>query len=62
MLWWLRRVALCDACVPAEPVFEPFFRIEASRNRDTGGIDLDLAAVRAIALDHGTCLVSGRRV
>jgi len=34
-------------------VFEPFFRTEASRNRDTGGIGLGLTTVRAIILDHG---------
>jgi len=34
-------------------VFDPFFRIEASRNRDTGGIGLGLASVYAIVLDHG---------
>lgn len=34
-------------------VFEPFFRTESSRNRDTGGIGLGLATVRSIALDHG---------
>jgi two-component system, OmpR family, sensor kinase len=34
-------------------VFEPFFRAESSRNRDTGGIGLGLTTVRAIALDHG---------
>jgi two-component system OmpR family sensor kinase len=36
-----------------ERVFQPFFRIEASRNRNTGGIGLGLATVRAIVLDHG---------
>lgn len=36
-----------------EQVFEPFFRLEASRNRDTGGIGLGLASVRAIVMDHG---------
>jgi two-component system OmpR family sensor kinase len=36
-----------------ERVFEPFFRAETSRNRDTGGIGLSLAMVRAVALDHG---------
>ncbi|HTP38450.1 MAG TPA: HAMP domain-containing sensor histidine kinase [Steroidobacteraceae bacterium] len=36
-----------------ERVFEPFFRAEASRNRDTGGIGLGLTAVRGIVLDHG---------
>jgi two-component system, OmpR family, sensor kinase len=34
-------------------VFDPFFRIESSRNRNTGGIGLGLAAVRATALEHG---------
>jgi len=34
-------------------VFEPFFRMEASRNRGTGGIGLGLATVRAIVFDHG---------
>lgn len=34
-------------------VFEPFFRMETSRNRGTGGIGLGLATVRAIVLDHG---------
>lgn len=34
-------------------IFEPFFRLETSRNRDTGGIGLGLATVRSIVLDHG---------
>ncbi len=34
-------------------VFDPFFRAEGSRNRETGGIGLGLTTVRAIALDHG---------
>lgn len=34
-------------------VFEPFFRMEASRNRGTGGTGLGLATVRAIVFDHG---------
>ncbi|HEV8443013.1 MAG TPA: ATP-binding protein, partial [Steroidobacteraceae bacterium] len=34
-------------------VFDPFFRAESSRNRETGGIGLGLTTVRAIALDHG---------
>lgn len=36
-----------------ERAFEPFHRLEASRNRDTGGIGLGLAVVRAIARGHG---------
>ena len=34
-------------------VFEPFYRREPSRNRDTGGIGLGLAVVRTIARGHG---------
>ena len=33
--------------------FEPFFRAEQSRSRDTGGIGLGLASVRAVARAHG---------
>jgi signal transduction histidine kinase len=36
-----------------EHAFEPFRRLEISRNRDTGGIGLGLAVVRAIARGHG---------
>ena len=35
-----------------ERVFDPFFRLEASRNRDTGGSGLGLAVVRAIVQRH----------
>jgi signal transduction histidine kinase len=34
-------------------VFEPFFRGEPSRNRETGGIGLGLAVVRSVARSHG---------
>ena len=34
-------------------VFEPFFRVESSRNRHTGGVGLGLALVRAIVQEHG---------
>jgi two-component system OmpR family sensor kinase len=44
-----------------ERVFQPFFRIEGSRNRDTGGIGLGLATVRGIVLDHGGEIVLGNR-
>jgi signal transduction histidine kinase len=36
-----------------EKIFEPFFRLEASRNRNTGGVGLGLSAARAIVLEHG---------
>ena len=36
-----------------ERAFEPFHRLETSRSRDTGGIGLGLAVVRAIARGHG---------
>jgi two-component system OmpR family sensor kinase len=34
-------------------VFQPFFRLETSRNRDTGGIGLGLSTVQSIMVDHG---------
>lgn len=34
-------------------VFEPFYRVEGSRSRDTGGTGLGLAIVRQIAQSHG---------
>jgi signal transduction histidine kinase len=36
-----------------EKVFAPFFRLEASRNRDTGGIGLGLSIARTVARQHG---------
>ena len=36
-----------------EKVFEPFYRGEPSRSRETGGSGLGLAAVRSIARGHG---------
>ena len=36
-----------------EQVFEPFYRREASRSRETGGIGLGLAVVRSVARAHG---------
>ena len=35
-----------------ERVFDPFFRLESSRSRDTGGSGLGLAVVRAIVQRH----------
>ncbi len=36
-----------------ERVFEPFYRGEPSRNRETGGMGLGLAVVRSLARAHG---------
>jgi len=46
----------CGPGIPAdrrEDVFRPFFRIETSRNRETGGSGLGLAVARSIARRHG---------
>lgn len=42
-------------------VFDPFFRLEPSRNRETGGFGLGLASVHAIVLDHGGEITLGNR-
>jgi signal transduction histidine kinase len=45
--------------IPAEHlarVFEPFYRVESSRNRDTGGTGLGLCIARDIAQAHGGAL------
>jgi signal transduction histidine kinase len=39
-----------------EAVFEPFFRLETSRSRDTGGTGLGLTIARNIAENHGATL------
>jgi signal transduction histidine kinase len=36
-----------------ENVFEPFYRLEGSRNRETGGTGLGLSIARSIARAHG---------
>jgi signal transduction histidine kinase len=36
-----------------EKVFEPFFRLEESRSRDTGGIGMGLSIARSILRGHG---------
>jgi signal transduction histidine kinase len=39
-----------------EQVFLPFFRLEGSRNKSTGGVGLGLSTARAIVLEHGGTL------
>lgn len=46
--------------IPAEElerVFEPFYRLESSRNRDTGGSGLGLSIARDVIQAHGGALV-----
>ena len=44
-----------------ERVFEPFYRLESSRNRDTGGTGLGLGIARDLAQAHGGALVLANR-
>lgn len=45
-----------------EEMMEPFTRLEGSRNRETGGVGLGLALVRAIMAEHGGALRLANRV
>jgi two-component system osmolarity sensor histidine kinase EnvZ len=36
-----------------EDVFRPFFRLEGSRNRSTGGVGLGLTIARDVIRSHG---------
>ncbi|GGF35050.1 hypothetical protein GCM10011611_46590 [Aliidongia dinghuensis] len=52
------RIAIADhgpgiAATDREKVFQPFVRLEASRNRDTGGTGLGLSIARSIIRGHG---------
>jgi signal transduction histidine kinase len=44
-----------------ERVFDPFYRLEASRNRETGGTGLGLAIARSVAEAHGGTIVLRNR-
>jgi signal transduction histidine kinase len=44
-----------------EQVFTPFFRIEGSRNKNTGGVGLGLPTARATVLEHGGSLTLQNR-
>lgn len=50
--------------IPAEhreQVFLPFYRLEGSRNKSTGGTGLGLSTARAIVLEHGGTLTLAER-
>lgn len=56
------EISVCDdgPGIPPEAlekVFEPFYRLESSRNRDTGGTGLGLSIARDVAQAHGGALV-----
>jgi signal transduction histidine kinase len=42
-------------------VFDPFYRVEVSRSRETGGTGLGLTIARSIAEAHGGSLVLRNR-
>ena len=44
-----------------EKVFEPFYRVDNSRNPDTGGVGLGLSVARSIAREHGGDVVLAAR-
>jgi signal transduction histidine kinase len=60
------EISVCDdgPGIPPEElekVFEPFYRLESSRNRDTGGTGLGLSIARDVAQAHGGTLVLANR-
>jgi signal transduction histidine kinase len=44
-----------------EQVFQPFYRLETSRSRDTGGVGLGLAVARTIIRGHGGDITMSNR-
>jgi signal transduction histidine kinase len=60
------EISVCDngPGIPAEElekVFEPFYRVESSRNRDTGGTGLGLSIARDVTQAHGGSLTLQNR-
>jgi signal transduction histidine kinase len=60
------EIGVCDngPGIPPEElerVFEPFYRLESSRNRDTGGTGLGLSIARDVAQAHGGTLILRNR-
>jgi signal transduction histidine kinase len=54
----------CGPGIPAEAlelVFNPFYRLEASRNRATGGVGLGLTAAQSIVREHGGEVILANR-
>ena len=63
--WFIVNVDDDGPGIPAnrlEEVFEPFMRLEASRNTATGGSGLGLTLARAIAREHGGEIVLENRM
>ena len=44
-----------------EKVFEPFYRLDRSRNPDTGGVGLGLSVARSIIWEHGGDIILANR-
>jgi signal transduction histidine kinase len=44
-----------------ERVFDPFYRIESSRSRETGGVGLGLSVVRSVVRGHGGDIILANR-
>ncbi|MCY1562735.1 Sensor histidine kinase WalK [compost metagenome] len=44
-----------------DQVFMPFFRLESSRNRDTGGVGLGLSSARSAVREQGGELLLSNR-
>lgn len=44
-----------------EKVFEPFYRLEMSRNSETGGVGLGLSVARSIVWEHGGDIILANR-
>ncbi|MBM3582276.1 MAG: two-component sensor histidine kinase, partial [Alphaproteobacteria bacterium] len=42
-------------------VFRPFYRLEGSRSRETGGVGLGLATARSAILAHGGAIALANR-
>jgi signal transduction histidine kinase len=62
--WATIRVLDEGAGIPPqelEAIFEPFYRVESSRNRETGGTGLGLAIARDVVQAHGGSVVMQNR-